>query len=44
MTRQIIVADDHPLLREALKAAVGRLDPSASGAGLAIFANALRGC
>ena len=28
MTRQIIVADDHPLFREALKAAVGRLDPS----------------
>ena len=26
MTRQIIVADDHPLFREALKAAVGRLD------------------
>ena len=27
MTRQIIVADDHPLFREALKAAVGRLEP-----------------
>jgi len=27
MTRQIIVADDHPLFREALKAAVGRLVP-----------------
>jgi DNA-binding NarL/FixJ family response regulator len=26
MSRQIIVADDHPLFREALKAAVGRLD------------------
>ena len=26
MTRQIIVADDHPLFREALKAAVGRLE------------------
>jgi DNA-binding NarL/FixJ family response regulator len=26
MHRQIIVADDHPLFREALKAAVGRLD------------------
>jgi DNA-binding NarL/FixJ family response regulator len=26
MTRQIIVADDHPLFREALKSAVGRLD------------------
>lgn len=26
MTRQIVVADDHPLFREALKAAVGRLD------------------
>jgi len=28
MSRQIIVADDHPLFREALKAAVGRLDPA----------------
>jgi DNA-binding NarL/FixJ family response regulator len=28
MTRQIIVADDHPLFREALKAAVGRLEPA----------------
>ena len=27
MRRQIIVADDHPLFREALKAAVGRLEP-----------------
>jgi DNA-binding NarL/FixJ family response regulator len=27
MSRQIIVADDHPLFREALKAAVGRLEP-----------------
>jgi DNA-binding NarL/FixJ family response regulator len=27
VTRQIIVADDHPLFREALKAAVGRLEP-----------------
>lgn len=27
MTRQIVVADDHPLFREALKAAVGRLEP-----------------
>jgi DNA-binding NarL/FixJ family response regulator len=27
MGRQIIVADDHPLFREALKAAVGRLAP-----------------
>ena len=26
MSRQIIVADDHPLFREAMKAAVGRLD------------------
>ena len=26
MTRQIVVADDHPLFREALKAAVGRLE------------------
>jgi DNA-binding NarL/FixJ family response regulator len=26
MSRQIIVADDHPLFREALKAAVGRLE------------------
>jgi DNA-binding NarL/FixJ family response regulator len=26
MSRQIVVADDHPLFREALKAAVGRLD------------------
>jgi len=26
MTRQIIVADDHPLFREALKSAVGRLE------------------
>lgn len=26
MTRQIIVADDHPLFREALKAALGRLE------------------
>ena len=30
MSRQIIVADDHPLFREALKAAVGRLE-SATG-------------
>jgi DNA-binding NarL/FixJ family response regulator len=30
MTRQIIVADDHPLFREALKAAVGRLDTGTS--------------
>jgi DNA-binding NarL/FixJ family response regulator len=30
MTRQIIVADDHPLFREALKAAVGRLDSGTS--------------
>jgi DNA-binding NarL/FixJ family response regulator len=30
MTRQIIVADDHPLFREALKAAVGRLESGAS--------------
>jgi DNA-binding NarL/FixJ family response regulator len=29
MTRQIIVADDHPLFREALKAAVGRLESGA---------------
>lgn len=28
MTRQIVVADDHPLFREALKAAVGRLESS----------------
>jgi DNA-binding NarL/FixJ family response regulator len=28
MTRQIVVADDHPLFREALKAAVGRLEPA----------------
>ena len=28
MSRQIIVADDHPLFREAMKAAVGRLDRS----------------
>jgi len=27
MSRQIIVADDHPLFREALRAAVGRLEP-----------------
>ena len=27
MSRQIIVADDHPLFREALKAAVARLEP-----------------
>ena len=27
MTRQIIVADDHPLFREALKTSVARLDP-----------------
>jgi len=30
MHRQIIVADDHPLFREALKAAVGRLDSETS--------------
>jgi len=30
MTRQIIVADDHPLFREALKAAVARLDAATS--------------
>jgi DNA-binding NarL/FixJ family response regulator len=30
MHRQIIVADDHPLFREALKAAVGRLGPATS--------------
>jgi DNA-binding NarL/FixJ family response regulator len=30
MHRQIIVADDHPLFREALKAAVGRLDSGIS--------------
>ena len=30
MHRQIIVADDHPLFREALKAAVGRLDSGTS--------------
>jgi len=30
MTRQIIVADDHPLFREALKAAVARLDSATS--------------
>ncbi len=30
MLRQIIVADDHPLFREALKAAVARLDSSTS--------------
>jgi DNA-binding NarL/FixJ family response regulator len=30
MNRQIIVADDHPLFREALKAAVGRLGSGAS--------------
>ena len=29
MVRQIIVADDHPLFREALKAAVGRLESGA---------------
>jgi len=29
MTRQIIVADDHPLFREALRAAVGRLESGA---------------
>ncbi len=28
MSRQIIVADDHPLFREALKAAIGRLEPA----------------
>jgi DNA-binding NarL/FixJ family response regulator len=27
MTRQIIIADDHPLFREALKASLARLDP-----------------
>jgi DNA-binding NarL/FixJ family response regulator len=30
MSRQFIVADDHPLFREALKAAVGRLGPDLS--------------
>ena len=30
MTRQIVVADDHPLFREALKAAVGRLESGTS--------------
>ena len=29
MVRQIIIADDHPLFREALKAAVGRLESGA---------------